>query len=679
MSDIKTTLNEWMKKGKGAWADTLQTIRALDISTEEAWGQFFAAVRDIIINGAEFEQMLEQDQSFRSFSLEHLQKNNLSYFAEIVPGADSYEICFANPDYAAAKFGLQTGQLVSLVYSALRDSCFFARIGNYTEMSECNKLFLNLYELWQHGNIGFENSLDAYKSYLFSNMEMSTLLHFYRSHDPEYTLYKDILESSDFADVRYLYRFGAYVKPEILKMAEFIAAYPESDLRNIAKHHVNAYLQSFERKNQDYRKKKYARVIYPMGMERLALMMMQELAAIGLTASVGAPAVKGANEQYSYDLRFSMGLYFDQQYADKRFSIISDALAKMEKQLKLQAGPLVILLFGEKPFVPVIKNTTVTMSEEQDKIQHQMQGKTTRLFYQTAPREETSFSMIAFPSTEIGDNFAAIFTDTLELNMLDNMHYAKIQQFMIDILDQADYVHIKGVDGNETDLRVQFQKIADPSRETLFENCVADVNIPVGEVFTTPKLTGTEGVLHVADTFLAGLRFFNLKLNFKDGMITEYSCSNFSEESENRKYIFDNLLKPNKSLPIGEFAIGTNTKAYRMAHKYDIHHLLPILITEKMGPHFAIGDTCYSYEEDSAHHSLLSKKLIISTENEKSSLRKTDPAQAYTHKHIDITLPYDMLAEISAVKTDGTRIPIISNGLFAVAGTEELNIPLQNP
>ncbi len=50
--------------------------------------------------------------------------------------------------------------------------------------------------------------------------------------------------------------------------------------------------------------------------------------------------------------------------------------------------------------------------------------------------------------------------------------------------------------------------------------------------------------------------------------------------------------------------------------------------------------------------------------------------QAYTQKHTDITLPYEMLAEISAVKQDGTRLPIIKEGRFVVPGTEELNLPL---
>ena len=49
--------------------------------------------------------------------------------------------------------------------------------------------------------------------------------------------------------------------------------------------------------------------------------------------------------------------------------------------------------------------------------------------------------------------------------------------------------------------------LADPAKETIFENCVADVNIPVGEVFTSPVLEGTEGTLFVSKVFLHGLPY----------------------------------------------------------------------------------------------------------------------------------------------------------------------------
>ena len=62
-------------------------------------------------------------------------------------------------------------------------------------------------------------------------------------------------------------------------------------------------------------------------------------------------------------------------------------------------------------------------------------------------------------------------------------------------------------------------------------------------------------------------------------------------------HIEDNILHHHVKLPMGEFAIGTNTTAYVAAEKYGIADKLPILIAEKMGPHFAVGDTCYSWAE----------------------------------------------------------------------------------
>ena len=80
---------------------------------------------------------------------------------------------------------------------------------------------------------------------------------------------------------------------------------------------------------------------------------------------------------------------------------------------------------------------------------------------------------------------------------------------------QADRVHIVGTNGNRTDLYVKIHELKEPSKETAFENCVADVNIPVGEVFTSPVLEGTNGKLHVSQVYLNELNFLNLEIDFK--------------------------------------------------------------------------------------------------------------------------------------------------------------------
>lgn len=119
----------------------------------------------------------------------------------------------------------------------------------------------------------------------------------------------------------------------------------------------------------------------------------------------------------------------------------------------------------------------------------------------------------------------------------------------------------------------------------------------MGEVFTSPKLTGTNGVLHVSEIYLNKWKFENLTLQIKDGFIEKYSCSNYPTEKENTEYINEHLLFDHPTLPVGEFAIGTNTYAYVMGNKYNINDKLDILIAEKTGPHFAFGDTCFSLEE----------------------------------------------------------------------------------
>lgn len=126
---------------------------------------------------------------------------------------------------------------------------------------------------------------------------------------------------------------------------------------------------------------------------------------------------------------------------------------------------------------------------------------------------------------------------------------------------------------------------------------------------------------------------------------------------------------------MGEFAIGTNTTAYRMARDYDIADKLPILIAEKTGPHFAVGDTCYSHEEDNLSYNP-DGKAIVARENTVSAQRRENPEKAYLNCHTDITIPYDELDKITVIRKDGTTEDIIVDGRFVLAGTEALNEPL---
>ena len=111
-----------------------------------------------------------------------------------------------------------------------------------------------------------------------------------------------------------------------------------------------------------------------------------------------------------------------------------------------------------------------------------------------------------------------------------------------------------------------------------------------------------------------------------------------------------------------------------MAKKYRIGAKLPILIAEKMGPHFAVGDTCYSWSEETSTYNSDGKR-ITAKDNECSILRKEDVSKAYFNCHTDITIPYDELGYIRVNRRDSSSCSIIENGRFVLPGTEELNRP----
>ena len=235
---------------------------------------------------------------------------------------------------------------------------------------------------------------------------------------------------------------------------------------------------------------------------------------------------------------------------------------------------------------------------------------------------------------------------------------------------------ITGKGDNRTRLTVKLHSLEHPEKETNFENCVADVNIPLGEVFTSPVLSGTEGTLQVSSVYIGDFQFKNLIMEFREGKVCSYSCDNFEDQEAGKALVKQMIMKNHETLPMGEFAIGTNTVAYAMAQKYDIVDKLPILIVEKMGPHFAVGDTCYNWSEDTAVFNPDGNE-IIARDNEISVLRKEDVSKAYFNCHTDITIPYRELDEIYGVTAEGEKLPVIFGGRFVAPGSEMLNRALE--
>ena len=510
--------------------------------------------------------------------------------------------------------------------------------------------------------------------------------------DPEDNFAADLIMNSDFNDVRYLYYYGEYVSENEKRTAMHLNELPLETIQKMADVYTEGYRIGFVNTGKNLSKKATVNIRYTLGFERVIRIAIENFRKMGLKPTIYRAGVSVltkrqhlkigyyggiANKQYEYDHKDDQALILDRQFMERKLEVMRTTYEQYKDLARRHAGPACMETFGEEPFTPVSKSEAVKLNDKQKEISLEYDSKSSQIVNSYIPGDERSFTIVAYPVPEIGDQYEEIFDEIIKINTLDAKIYEKVQQTIIDALDQGTSVHILGNNGNHTDLRVQLYKLKDPKKETIFENCVADVNIPVGEVFTSPVLEGTNGVLHVSQVYLNELLYKDLEVTFSNGMVADYSCKNFEHELENKEYFLDNVLYRHPTLPLGEFAIGTNTTAYVAAKKYNIADKMPILIAEKMGPHFAVGDTCYSWAEDIKVYNPNGKE-IVARDNSVSIQRKEDVSAAYFHCHTDITIPYEELKSITVECADGKEIEIIRDGIFVLPGTEILNEPLKN-
>ena len=633
-----------------------------------------------------------ESEDLANASFEEMQAYNYALYEDILPeneGNAGYEKSYANPAYAVEKLGEELGTLLSFLYTEIRGCIIYAVEHRMFDLTIHAELFLEVLCLFEDGIPSAKNLKETLYYFVSDYADVTIDYRTRELLDSELSFATDIIMESDLTDLRYLFQYGEYITDNEICMAKFLNSLSQECIDAMAYTYTHGYEEGFRIAGIDLSKKKTVNIRYAIGMERMVRAAILQFDKMGLKPVIyRAPIARvnrrqtlkpgyfgtSANRQYEYDHKGDDAIYMDSAFVERKTAILRNAYEERKELAKEYAGPAVIEVFGEKEFEPVNKKEAFRLTEKQQKLSVHAASEAAKIVNEYIPQDDYSFTIIAYPLPEIGDNFEEIFEQIVKVNTLDNEAYKRVQKVIIDELDCAKSVRVLGSGANRTNMTVMMHDLEHPDKETNFENCTADVNIPVGEVFTSPKLTGTHGVLNVSEVYLNGLKFKNITLNFADGMISDYSCDNFETEEENKAYIKENVLFNRETLPIGEFAIGTNTTAYVLANTYDIVYKLPILIVEKMGPHFAVGDTCYSHSEETRLFNPDGKE-IVAKENECSRLRNTDEDKAYFNCHTDITIPYDEIGEIVSIHEDGKEVKIIENGRFVLNGCEMLNEP----
>ena len=659
-------------------------------TVSEKYRDYFRTLADFALLVDKLKEKIENGEYYK-FSIEELECWNTHLYDDVL--GEHYKTSYANPAFATEKFGIEYGRLLSFLYTELRGVIPYAFEKKTEYLDILFELFIEVYNQFEEENEPeYEHVRQTIYWYASDYCDVFLADRIKEQIDPEDNFAADLIMNSDFNDVRYLYYYGEYVSENEKRTAMHLNELPLETIQKMADVYTEGYRIGFVNTGKNLSKKETVNIRYTLGFERVIRIAIENFRKMGLKPTIYRAGVSVltkrqhlkigyyggiANKQYEYDHKDDQALILDRQFMERKLEVMRTTYEQYKDLARRHAGPACMETFGEEPFTPVSKSEAVKLNDKQKEISLEYDSKSSQIVNSYIPGDERSFTIVAYPVPEIGDQYEEIFDEIIKINTLDAKVYEKVQQTIIDALDQGTSVHILGNNGNHTDLRVQLYKLKDPKKETIFENCVADVNIPVGEVFTSPVLEGTNGVLHVSQVYLNELLYKDLEVTFSNGMVADYSCKNFEHELENKEYFLDNVLYRHPTLPLGEFAIGTNTIAYVAAKKYNIADKMPILIAEKMGPHFAVGDTCYSWAEDIKVYNPNGKE-IVARDNSISIQRKEDVSAAYFHCHTDITIPYEELKSITVECADGKEIEIIRDGIFVLPGTEILNEPLKN-
>ncbi|SFG31619.1 aminopeptidase [Oribacterium sp. WCC10] len=688
--------------------DAIERIRQIpeEKAVPETFRDYFMTCADFIIKIDDFLRDTE-DVDLSDVSTEDdrgkellrkLRTWNTVFYGEM---ADGYEKSYLNPSFAEKKLS-PFGGVLSVLYMEITGLIPSAYEKDLSDITAVLETFIQIYCMFvsdysahvEDSSLNELPDVQAIKDVLYSYAFDYSFDFLQRDLDGRYiagdSYTRSVVLNHDFKTASDLYLLGTYVSEAAEKTAEFIASLPQEEVDRMAYTWYKGFKDGFRIQGKPYEKKSLIEFRYQVGFERVVKRTAEYFREDGFDFTIprksghfitrspkGAGALyESPNRQMDYDHSYDLSLVMGDRIAARMIEETNQIFRSYGQEINRYAGPVVMDCFGEPVFEPFDKEENLRFTDHQKTVYGKYRNDLQLLVHRYIKEEERSFTIIAWPLPTIGDDFDKIFHETVAINTMSSETYMPVQEKIIAALDQAEYVKVKGR-GNDTDMHVVLHKLTEPEKQTNFENCLSDVNIPLGEVFTSPVLTGTTGVLNVKSVFIEGIQFKNLRIEFKNGRVTDYSCDNFSDAEASKALIRRVIFGEKENLPIGEFAIGTNTLAYRMIERYSIGARMPILIAEKTGPHFAVGDTCYSFMEDMKLYNPDGKE-IIAKDNECSVLRDEEPDKAYFAVHTDITIPYNELDTIIAVTSEGEEISIIRDGRFVLEGTEVLNAPLDD-
>ena len=607
------------------YALAIERIRQIpaEKSVPQPYRDFFAQMAQYLCKMDQIRSRIAEGY-LKTASEEELAVFNREPYEDVI--GERYETSYGNPAFAVRALGETHGRSLCCLYRELGNAVVWVYEDRLLELTAAMELYLELYAMFEEETLPSAQYVkESIYWYVSDYAEERQEYQVREIVDPSLHFVKDIVMESDLTDLRYLYQYGEYITENEKGTARFLNTFSQEEIDAMARTYTEGFRKCFLVARKDLSKKKTVSIRFHIGFERMIRAAILQFREMGLEPVISRGvrrtwvAGASANKQYDYDHRNDEALYLNEDLVKRRLRAMQVKYDEYKELAGGYAGPAVVETFGEVPFEPVNKKQALHLNERQQKLRVGFQNEAGQIVNRYIKDDEYGYTIIAYPMPEIDPRYEKIFCEIVKINTLDYEKYQCIQQYLIDALDEGVSVHVLGKGENRTDLRVMLHHLNDPAKETNFENCVADCNIPVGEVFTSPSLTGTTGVLHVTGVYLNELYYRDLCLTLTDGTVEVIDTPSAYPDpprivKQEEPFVNAHIYTPNDY--VGPLMDLCQTKRgvlvdmkYMDETRVDLHYLIPL--GEIVYDFFdtiksrSRGYASYDYEWESWHESKL--------------------------------------------------------------------------
>ena len=282
-------------------------------NTEHSTHHFVKLVGSKIIHFTNLEQELNH-QYFLDRTIEELKEENTKMYEEIL--GDNYNTCYANPEYAVKTFGVELGQLLSTLYAEFRRFTIFTFEHNTNAIERYSKFFIDIAAVLSNESDPYAQVSELYKVFIHESDFAVSTESLKQKMDPKASFTNQIIPRQDLNDLRYLFKYGAYITDNEIKTAEFMNQYNKKDLDDLMNMTAAAYVNGFKVDGKDVTLRNNVRILFNIGQERMVESLIPSFGKHDLIGFFADYSSTSANRQYEYDHRFDNALYLDDSYKE---------------------------------------------------------------------------------------------------------------------------------------------------------------------------------------------------------------------------------------------------------------------------------------------------------------------------------------------------------------------------